>query len=376
MDTGVKYHLSTMSGAPTLSGSAGALITVLDACLVNGFGSVTLTSLVVEDDVATATVSAGHGFTNYVSTIGPVITIAGATPSGLNGEFRINVTSSTVFTFATSGIDDQTATGTITANRSPIGFAKTYSGTNLAAYQCTDAQGTQFFMRVDDTTTTYATITCYESMSDINTGTNMFGITLYIRKSNNANSNSRAWKIFGDSRAFYFFPYWNTVMGSEGTFFGDIVSAANAADGYECAIISTTSNSSPYPGGNEGGINEFRTLAGSAGHYLARAYDGTKNRLFLKYTHNRAGSSTIGYGAGVANPCTVTGGLDLSSVEVFETSTLFRGKMPGLWSCFQALPGSDGDVYDGNPVIVGIKLNYGNNTDNARALMQIYPDWR
>lgn len=37
--THVKYFDSTMPGAPVMSGTVGAMIAVLDACLVNGFGS-------------------------------------------------------------------------------------------------------------------------------------------------------------------------------------------------------------------------------------------------------------------------------------------------------------------------------------------------
>ncbi len=89
MSTAVKYYDSTMSGAPSLSGTAGALVGVLDACLVDGFGSVTVDSLTVASNVATATISGGHQFA-MIGNTGPVITIAGANPSGRQdpvGEF-------------------------------------------------------------------------------------------------------------------------------------------------------------------------------------------------------------------------------------------------------------------------------------------------
>ena len=131
-----------MSGAPVLSGTAGTLIAVLDACLVNGFGSVTLNSLVVQNNVATATVSGGHGFAMIVGVnnvspgVGPVVRIDGATPAALNGDWRLaSVPNSTTFTFAAEGIPDQTATGTITAKRAPAGWAKAFGGANKAAYQ-------------------------------------------------------------------------------------------------------------------------------------------------------------------------------------------------------------------------------------------------
>ena len=123
MPNSVRFYDSTMSGAPALSGTAGALIGVLDGCLVDGFGSVTVNSLVVASNVATATVSAGHQFA-MIGNTGPVIRIEGATPSGLNGDWRVTVTGATTFTFATTGISDQTATGMITAKRAPAGFEK------------------------------------------------------------------------------------------------------------------------------------------------------------------------------------------------------------------------------------------------------------
>jgi hypothetical protein len=63
MPSSIKYFDSTMAGAPSMADAAGNLVAVLDACLVDGVGSVTLDSLVVAGDVATGTLSTGHGFT-------------------------------------------------------------------------------------------------------------------------------------------------------------------------------------------------------------------------------------------------------------------------------------------------------------------------
>lgn len=86
LNTDVRYFDSTMSGAPTLQGVAGSAISVLDACLINGFGTVTVNGLVVSNNVATVTVSTGHnlgmirGVNNVSPGVGPVIQIAGASP--------------------------------------------------------------------------------------------------------------------------------------------------------------------------------------------------------------------------------------------------------------------------------------------------------
>ena len=53
-DFSVYYFNEGLRGAPQLSGTSGALIAVLDACLITGFGTVSVTSLTVADGVATA----------------------------------------------------------------------------------------------------------------------------------------------------------------------------------------------------------------------------------------------------------------------------------------------------------------------------------
>lgn len=123
-DTSVRYYDSTMTGAPnTVNNTAGGLLSVLNACLDTGFNSVTLTSLAVSSNVATAT-KANHGFaalTDGTIRVYPVIRISGATPAELNGDWRLaSIPDADTFTFATTGISDQTASGTITAKRAPL----------------------------------------------------------------------------------------------------------------------------------------------------------------------------------------------------------------------------------------------------------------
>ena len=175
-DTTVKLFRSTDAGAPTIGAAAGSLIAALDACLVTGYGAVTVNTLSVVSGVATTIVSAGHGLTMAGST-GPVMRIAGATPSGLNGDWRVTVVNSTTFTFATTAADG-TASGTITAQRAPAGWEKAFSGTNLAAYRSTDLAATGCYLRVNDPAgsggTYKAYATGYATMSDIDTGTDSF----------------------------------------------------------------------------------------------------------------------------------------------------------------------------------------------------------
>lgn len=338
-DTSVKYFDSTMSGAPTLSGTAGTLISVLDACLINGFGTVTLDSLVVSSNVATGTVSAGHGLSMIGSAVGSVITIAGATPSGLNGTWRIaSVADSTHFTFATSGISDQTATGTITAARTPLGFSKTYSGTNKAVYRANDVAGSRLYLRVADDGTgsaTYARIRGYESMSDVDTGTGPFPTDaqvsggLYWGKSSVASSTARAWRLIGDSQGLYLF------VNQDGS--GSWISAAwiditseKAGDAYRTLLIGGTSSSVS----NQGTLHVISSA--SFGHYFARTYAQTGTaiaafKLSHHITANGMGSAGIAYPAPMGNQF-YCAPIDVWEGTGYSSATALRGPLLGIYA--------------------------------------------
>ncbi|HSA48253.1 MAG TPA: hypothetical protein P5552_17405 [Candidatus Competibacteraceae bacterium] len=326
VDTTVKYFSSTMSGAPALSGTAGTLIGVLDACLVNGFGSVTLDSLVVASNVATGTVSAGHNFA-MVGNTGPVITIAGATPAGLNGEWRIaSIPGSTTFTFATTGISDQTATRTnsevpITAKRAPGGFEKAYFDTNKAVYRSLNLQGCRLFLRIDDTGTTSAQARMYEAMTSVNDGTGATpAADMTVSKS--SASTARAWGLVTDGRLFYFF---NGHTGNDYLtclVFGDIIdfSAANAYGSW--LLVSTTNPST-----------SLCRLSTNAYSFIARNYtqSGSYISSYL-YSHNISGGTQYMGSAGSPVPNPVNNSIHFWPVEIWEGGAQARGIPPGLWN--------------------------------------------
>lgn len=361
-DTTVKYFSSTMSGAPALSGEAGKLIGVLDACLKDGFGSVTLDSLVVTDNVATGTLSTGHNFTMTGNT-GPVLTIAGATPSGLNGEWRVTVTSTAAFTFATSGISNQTATGTITAKRAPAGWAKTYSGTNKAAYSRTALDATAMLLRVDDTPTQYPTLIMYEAMTDVDTGTGA-STTRYFAKSSAASATARAWRLFADDKAFYLFANadgstWPSVM-----MFGDII-PYRSNDAYHCMLLAhaagnTTSHLYLCDGTTTGSeLCKSYTQLGSASASGRYSY---RNIAYM-------GVGSIGY------PNLADNSIHCAPIVVYESTTVARGLMPGLYSPLHSSLPTDGNVYydlSGENALF-IQQTY---SASYRAAMNLIGPWR
>jgi len=333
-NTTVKYFASTMTSAPSLNNAVGTAIAVLDACLVTGFGSVTLNSLVVLDNVATATYGAGHGF-SMIGACGPVVLIEGATPSALNGEWRIaSVPTANTFTFATSGIANQTATGTITAKRAPAGFSKAFSGTNKAAYRSDDVTGNRHYLRVDDSIGNNARVRGYETMSDVDTGTEPFPTDAqlsggaYLHKSSAATN--RAWFLISDGLMVYFICDASGVWGggTGGLIFGDPITY-KTPDPYATCLIA----------GNAASASAFcYSLTSANGAWMPRSHTGIGSSVWsLRRSH--ISTSELGFSGSSVNqpfPNPVDNGLHVWPVDCWEWVSTYvayaRGIMPGFWN--------------------------------------------
>lgn len=269
----VTYFDSSMAGSPVMSGSASALLAVLNACLVTGFGTQSATSLVVSAGVATVSLPAVHGLQ-----VNAYVRIAGATPAGLNGDWPVTSAASQSFTFATTEASG-TATGSITAKHAPLGWAQVFTGTNKAVFRSADVTGTRMYLRVDDSSTISARVTGYESMSDVDTGISPFPTGTqfsggnYWYKSKVANASARDWMIIGDGRLFYiYFAPDETYQDAGNCFaFGDFVSL-KTGDPYSCLI--NGSDSTSYNGIPYGDISRSSTWAQYPTAFLARSYSG------------------------------------------------------------------------------------------------------
>ncbi len=155
INTDIKWFHSSNFSAPQLSNTWGCMIDVLDACLVNGFASQAISSLVVSNGLATATFPSNHLYKQY-----QVITISGSNDSVLNSEFKILSVTDTTLTFSTTA-SNQTATGTIICKLSSLGWSKPFAGTHKAVYRAKDTITNAHYLRVDNSLdpnydTTYA----------------------------------------------------------------------------------------------------------------------------------------------------------------------------------------------------------------------------
>ena len=385
----MKFYHSGMGGAPAMTGTVGATVGVLDACLKDGFGLKSVTSLVVSGGVATATVGTGHP-----GVVNGTVFITGSSISALNGDQVVTAVGGTTVSWATSAADGA-ATGTITLKASPLGWTKPFSGTNLAAYKPSAVAATGCYLRVDDTAAQVSRVVGYESMTDVNTGTNAFPTAvqfsggMYWPKSNTADSAARPWFVVGDDRIFYLYVAPNPTYSGQGLMFGfgDILSN-KSGDAWNCAIMgSEVANPNATASINPGDLGCASAVGSSdVGMYLARplaALPGAQRATKMSshiHTQGQSGAVNNSY---LAFPDPTNNGLLVGPVDV-KAGTGMRGRIPGILHSPQyildAIPTLS--VFDGVGVYNGKKLMAirtgltGNNASTGPLFVDITGPWR
>jgi len=288
----------------------------------------------VSAGVATAVISA-HGYE-----AGKTLLIAGATPSGLNGNRMVTaVVDSNTVQWSAAGVADGTASGAITARRAPLGWTKAHAGTNKAIYQRTDQQATSLLFRVDDTNTgvassTYARAVMVESAGDIDT---FYGVSptpaqfsggVYISKGPD-NSIKKPWVIVGDGRTLWILTddvnYAQQFYGGglHPHVFGDLNSIRSNGDAYGCII------------GGCNAPNGFTGVTYNDGNSVT-------NSIFIARPTNHIGSATRGLlyqrsngylgATGPVYPSPVDGGMMIDqSVLVREENSAMGFPIRGMY---------------------------------------------
>ena len=369
MSTSVKLFESTQTGAPSLSGTAGNLISLLDAVLVNGYNLVALDSITRSGSVATASRAAGHGCREH-----DVVLHAGNTQAEYNGEFRIYDVTSTTYKFDVTGTPTTPGTGSPTSKIAPLGWTKQYSGTNKAVYLSSDPAATAMLLRVDDATAKYAATKGYESMTDVDTGSGMFSMaTSCWYKSSTADATLRNWMVVGDAKFFYLLSSWDTSNNYAGYYFGDI-NSYKSGDAFHCVLNSdliTTAGSMI-----SGSQNYFLYYGVEEGHILARAHSQLSGQVKFAVDANPVASFPV-----YPNP--VDNGLLLSVVHLREqTSNAVRGVMPGMYRPLHTVASmpSHGTVIDNIPAAPGKRFFMAAATDisgqASRVIFDATGPWR
>lgn len=347
----VRVYRSTDFGAPQLSGQVGTLLAILDACLVDGYGTNTITSLTQSGGVATATTNVPHQFTGS-----PKVLIAGAASSDYNVEATITITGASTFTYPVNPAAPGTAGGAPTCKIAGSGWTKPFAdGTYVAAYK-QPAGSNGFYLRVDDNSSaTVARGQAYETMTNVSSGLTPFPTSaqlaggVHIVKSDATSSATRPWMLVCNGPFFSLFVAHDnsaTWASANGTAFGDIKTyKAGGADPYGTVLIGNTSSS--YAN------NFMYSLVSSIasvtnGHWMARSYTGIGGSITVSKSSDTVKSQNSNVGvAGMPYPSPIDGGLYVSPLWISEPSPTLsvRGELPGLWNPLHAKPLSTGDIW-------------------------------
>lgn len=421
-DLTVKYFNSGMTGAPQISNNWGDLVTMLDACLVNGFALKAIDTLTCVDGVATATISAGHAYRPE-----QVVEIAGADQPEYNGEVRVIAATATSFTYAVIGtpVSPATSATSLSAKVAPLGWEKAFAGTNKAAYRSQNPASPQNLLLIDDSlktpgyTTTWAkwaNVGIVEDLSDIDTivgaqapfdpnnptqnwkqvQANQWGWYKWYHARTSGYDNSgdsgggnRNWVLIGDDRLFYLF-VTNAAgygwYGRNGYCFGDITSF-KPADNYATVLAAEDiywSNSSAgyasYPGQYNGyGLTQSLEFTAKV---LLRNHTqlGNPVRFGLTSLNTNNGQQVCGRG-----PMPFPNGPDYSlwllPTYVRQEDGHMRGLMPGMLWMPQDRPYSDQTIVDN---VVGqtgrkfllVRTQYSSEAEGAQIAFDITGPWR
>lgn len=359
--TSVKVFASTDPGALVLSGTAGALSTLLKTYLVDGRGAGAVATLTVASGIATATYGAGHPFS-----VGSVGLFEGATPAELNGQKRILSTATNSVTFDATGVADGTATGSITSKLASAGWQQVFSGTNITCLKPTVVEATGCVLRVDDTGTTNARVRAYEAMTDVNTGVGPTPLDsqcsggLWWPKSGTANATACPWVLVADDRGFYL------AISPQGAdrytilYAGDIASL-KSGDAYGYLLTGNQDNQTDISSVPDGCVGWSHRSA-RTGAYLVRSHTAIGQSIAAQRIGSHHNGSTADAYAGTAGyswgvyPNGPNNGLMTGALEVFALG--IRGKLPGLLhpvqDCGTAF--STGATVDGTDDLAGRRL--------------------
>lgn len=326
---------SAMTGAPVLSGTAGALRAVLKACLVDGFGAGAVSTLTVAGGIANVSFSGAHPYR-----VGTIAQFGGATPAGLNGQKRILSTTASSVTFDATGIADGTATGTITHKIAAAGWQELFAGslTDVLCLKPNVVEATGCVLRIDDTDTTNARVRAYEAMSDAATGVGPTPLEsqlaggLFWPKSSTASATARTWYMVADERGFYLAV---APAGSDRytvLFAGDIASL-KSGDAYGYLLTGNQADQTNVGTVPDGCVG-YSHRSARVGAYLVRSHTAIGQAIAAQRIgahHNGsmadayAGTASYSWGTYPNGPNNglMTGPLELVALGI-------RGTLPGL----------------------------------------------
>lgn len=357
----VFVYRSDQPGAPVLSATDGTMCSLLYACLVTGFGTITATSLTRSGSVATLAFASAHAYK-----VDDPILVAGATPTAYNGSWPVTAVTSNTISFAISGTPTTPATGTITCKIAPAGWTRPYTSGNVSVFRSANITSSQRYLRMNDALATdaynhkTAEVKMYETMTAVSTGT--LRTTGTFRKVT-AGLASTKWVLVASDKAFYLLNNYSGVGAGEPaesalnsfSFFGDI-NSFKTGDTFNSTLISSDSQvlaneayGGPYSGAQ---ICRAHTLTGVAVDLRGAQFETINNGVVASGL-NPADSSVI-----FVSPKFV--------IENLSTNNeVIRGTLPGFVNSLTTYTGNVMSLVGYTPQASGRWEKFSNVTING-----------
>ena len=333
VESTVRWHHWKMEGATDLRCGAGFMLSFLRGVLINGFTPKEASGITVAGGVATVTFGSAHKFFLH-----SVIEVTGATPAELNDVWRVTGVTSDTFTFACPGVPDGAATGTISVRVPPqVGWEEVFTGTNKAVFRNTHPVNAGRFLWVNDDFPNHCQIRAYESMTDIDTGTDPFptiaqrAITHFTWRKRTTwyacDGTQMPYIFVGDAGGFHFLPnyFFNppTTYRWHHNWLSFIDCLPVIPSDEWATLVAAENNDTSWP-------PNFMQSTAVAGKYTCRSRDGITNS---RLTYSR------GLGVDAANSLSggypwdgINGHFDLSPMGILNGNTAawsFRAFVPG-----------------------------------------------
>jgi hypothetical protein len=316
-------YSSNDAGSPTLTGQTGSLLSVLNACLVNGYGAKTAAGWSKPFNDVTAS---GAG-TNVV------------------GGFRQG-SGSRLYLFVNDGGTNSTSVGkeaSLTGWESLTNYSGSVVGTLPNNLTASVGGGTGQFPTPSQGLTTGRVV---------------------ARKSVTADSTARIWFVAADASTFHL---WISTGDTAGTYygvsFGDIFSMKGSSDSYRVLIMGRNIDNSAAAGASDVDYCDAQWItAGSSlithaqpGHFMPRTFGGGGTSITAGKIGDTAKNTPLA--GNVATPFVgivqTPNGPDnsyyLSPIFVYESSTgTIRGRWRGVYNvCHPLTSFSDGQTFAG-----------------------------
>lgn len=369
----IKIFKSSDQGAPPLYGQNGCMITFLTAVLQDGYGQVNVASITRTSTTATVTTETAHGLATGDSAL-----IAGAVQSDYNVDAVVTVISPTVFTFSVLNSPVTPATGAITCKRAPVGYTKAFTGPNRAAFRCNDLTSNRLYLRVLDDGggaggTLEARVWAYESMTDVDTGVNMFPTAAqstfgYIwRKSNTSDAVPKTWLLVSDGKIIYLIVQAvNTSLSMTNTDtnycmgFGDVISY-KPGDVW-CTMLTGGTTQAQASTPSNGLFNAVSSItaptAFASSMMLARDYTAVPGPKYVALLGSIvSGTTCIGSTAAISYPHAIDNGFYVVPVVLSQGApSAIRGRMPGFYDSLHGRVLNNLDIVENVQGLTGRKL--------------------